>query len=123
VFAGAARPNLDVSGLYLTGAGLGAIAGLLLREAGYDVSAMGLAGTVTGGGLILALTTQTAGVLDNARTFAIGLGVVAAANLVLALRDDRRRQPSPIPSADTDTADSLELAHILGGNRKEVGHD
>lgn len=41
------------------------------------------------GGAILALTTQTSGVLDNALTYAIGLAVVAVTNLVLAVRLDR----------------------------------
>src|SRR5919108_822888 len=45
--AGAARPDLDVSGLYLVGAGLGIVAGLLLQRAGFDVSTIGLAVTVT----------------------------------------------------------------------------
>lgn len=89
VLAGAARPGLDTSGLYLTGAGLGAVAGTLLRRAGYEVDAMGLAVTITGGGLILALTTQAPGVLDDARTFAVALVVIAVANIVLALRDER----------------------------------
>jgi len=68
---------------------LGAVAGLLLQRAGYDVSPIGLAGTITVGGAILALTTQTSGVLDNALTYAIGLAVVAVTNLVLAVRLDR----------------------------------
>ena len=89
VFAGAIRPDLDTSGLYLTGAGLGAVTGLLLQRAGVEVSPLGLAGTITGGGLILALTTQFPGVLDNARTYAIGLGAVAVANIVLAVRPGR----------------------------------
>ncbi len=42
VLAGAARPDLDIAGLYLAGAGLGALAGLLIARAGYAVSSMGL---------------------------------------------------------------------------------
>lgn len=33
VVAGAARPDLDIAGLYMVGAGLGAVVGLLLRRA------------------------------------------------------------------------------------------
>src|SRR5215212_3264798 len=43
VLAGAAKPNLDVSGLYLTGAGLGAAAGVLLQRAGFSADPLGLA--------------------------------------------------------------------------------
>lgn len=87
--AGAASPDLDISGLYLAGAGLGTVTGLLLQRAGFGVSAMGLAISVTAGGLALALTTQAAGVLDDARTYAAGLGVVAVAGAVLALAPHR----------------------------------
>jgi len=94
VFAGAARPDLDISGLYLTGGGLGIAAGLLLQRADFSVSPMGLALTVTAGGLILALTTQAAGVLDDARTYAAALGAVAVTNIVLAARTElARRRP------------------------------
>ncbi len=67
VYAGAVRPDLDLSGLYLAGAGLGVIAGLLLERAGYPVSTMGLAATVTVGGIILALTTNSALVGGHSR--------------------------------------------------------
>jgi hypothetical protein len=92
VLAGAARPDLDVSGLYLTGAGLGAAAGLLLQRAGFSVNPMGLAVTIAGGGLALALTTQAPGLLDDARAYAALMGAVAAVNIALALTP--RRQPS-----------------------------
>jgi hypothetical protein len=115
VLAGAAKLDLDVSGLYLTGAGLGILAGLLLERRGFDVSAIGLAGTITVGGLILALTAQTTGVLDNARTYAIALGVVAVANIAIALRADR----VPDRRATNDDDGSLDLAPI----RQEVRHD
>jgi hypothetical protein len=100
VLAGAARPDLDVSGLYLTGAGLGAIAGLLLQRAGFSVNPMGLAVTITGGGLALALTTQARGLLDDARTYAVLMGVVAAVNILLALTprsQPTREEPEPTP--------------------------
>jgi hypothetical protein len=119
VVAGAAKPDLDVSGLYLAGAGLGILAGLLLSRRGFDVSAVGLAGTISGGGLILALTTQTSGVLDNARTYAIALGVVAVANIAMAVGADRLPDPRSIQTPTSDADPSLELMHIRG----EVRHD
>ena len=84
VFAGATRPDLDISGLYLAGAGAGAVAGLLLQRAGIPVSAMGMALTIAIGGLILAFTTKAAGVLGDARFYAAALAAVAVANLALA---------------------------------------
>jgi hypothetical protein len=102
VLAGAARPDLDVSGLYLTGAGLGAAAGLLLQRAGFSVNPMGLAVTITAGGLALALTTQAPGLLDDARTYAALIAAVAAANIALALAprlQRRRTQPPATPPA------------------------
>jgi hypothetical protein len=87
VYAGAVRPDLDTSGLYLAGAGLGMTAGLLLQRAGFDVDALGLGLTVLAGGLVLALTTQAAGVLDDARTYAAALAAVVVTNVALAARD------------------------------------
>jgi hypothetical protein len=87
VLAGAARPDLDIAGLYLVGAGLGMTAGLLLQRAGVIVDALGLAVTVLVAGLILALTTKATGLLDDARTYAVALGAVAVTNIALAVRD------------------------------------
>lgn len=98
VLAGAARPDLDVSGLYLVGAGMGIVAGLLLQRAGFDVSTTGLAGTIAVAGLILALTTQAPGLLDEARTYAAAMGLIAIVNIVLALAPQLQRggqRPSP----------------------------
>jgi hypothetical protein len=103
VFAGAARPDLDVAGLYLTGAGLGAVAGVLLQRAGFSVDPMGLAATITAGGLILALTTQAAGLLGDARTYAVALAAVAVVNVLLALRDGREPGGRTIGDDGTET--------------------
>jgi len=102
VLAGAARPDLDVSGLYLIGAGLGVLAGLLLQRAGFSVSTIGLPVVVIGGGLALALTTQAPGLLEDARTYAAAMGVVALVNIVLALVPElqRTRVPAPLPAQD-----------------------
>jgi hypothetical protein len=107
VLAGAARPDLDVSGLYLTGAGLGATAGLLLQRAGFSVNPMGLAVTITGGGLALALTTQAPGLLDDARTYAALIAAVAAGNIAIALtpRLQRARTQPPATPPEHHTQD------------------
>jgi len=98
VYAGAVSPDLDIAGLYLAGAGFGMTAGLLLQRAGLDVDPLGLAVTVLVAGLILALTTQAVGVLDDARTYAAAIAAVALVNLALATRDalaSRRSAEAP----------------------------
>ena len=87
VFAGAARPDLDIAGLYMAGAGLGAVAGLLLRRAGIDADPLGMAVAITAGGLILTFAAQAPSVLEEARTYAALLVLVALVNLALAARD------------------------------------
>ena len=84
---GTTRPELDTSGLYLAGAGLGALAGLVLARAGFAVDPMGLAGTIAVAGLILALSTRSPDLLGDARTYAAALAAVALANFALAGRD------------------------------------
>lgn len=88
VWAGAGRPDLDIAGLYLAGAGAGASAGLLLRRAGFEVDALGAAATVAAAGLVLALAPQV-GELEDARTYAVALGLVALVNLLLGARAER----------------------------------
>jgi hypothetical protein len=116
VLAGAARPDLDVSGLYLTGAGLGAVAGLLLQRAGFSVNPMGLAVVITGGGLALALTTQAPGLLDDARTYAALLAAVAVTNIALAvaprLQRPREQPPAAAPARDTHDANLDSAGHL-----------
>jgi hypothetical protein len=89
VFVGAARPDLDVAGLYMVGTGLGAVTGLLLGRAGVDVDPLGLAVAITAAGLILTFAARAPSVLEDARTYAALLAVVAVANLALAARDSR----------------------------------
>lgn len=88
VWAGAGRPDLDIAGLYLAGAGLGASAGLLLRRVGFEVDALGASATVAAAGLVLALSPQVSELTD-ARTFAVALGLVALVNLLLGARAER----------------------------------
>jgi len=87
VFAGAARPDVDIAGLYMVGAGLGAVGGLLSRRAGVEVDPLGLAVAITAGGLILTFAAQAPSVLEEARTYAGLLALLAVANLALAARD------------------------------------
>jgi len=79
-----ARPELDTAGLYLLGAGLGVLAGLLLERAGVAVDPLGLAGTVVLAGLVLALAPQVAA-LTEARTFALAVGLVGLVNVLAGL--------------------------------------
>lgn len=84
MFIGEARPSdLDLTGTYLFGAGLGAVVGLLLRRSGFEVSEMGLAATVTAAGLLLALSPAWPEVLDDARTYAALIGIVGLVNVGL----------------------------------------
>jgi len=84
VFVQRARPDLDTAGLYMAGAGLGCVAGLLLARRGVAVDPLGLAGTVVLGGALLALSSQVAA-LTEARTYALAVGAVGLVNVVLAL--------------------------------------
>ena len=86
---GAASPELDASGLYLAGAGLGIVAGLLLERRGFRIDPMVLALTIALGGGLLALTTKSEGVIADARTYAVVLGVVAVAKIARAVAADR----------------------------------
>lgn len=60
---------------------------LTLRRAGIDVDPLGLAVAITVGGLILTFAAWAPSVLENARTYAGLLALVAVANLALAVRD------------------------------------
>lgn len=82
VFAREARPDVDIAGLYLAGAGLGAVAGALMARAGFAVDALGLAGTIVLAGAILALSGQVDAFVE-ARTFALAVGAVGLFNVVL----------------------------------------
>ena len=75
--------DIDTSGLYLLGAGLGAVAGILLARARFAVSDLGLAATVAAAGLILAISPTFPDLLYDARTFAIAIGLVGLLNVGL----------------------------------------
>lgn len=80
-------PDLDTAGLYLLGAGLGATAGVLLARRGFRVDPLGLAVTVALAGLVLAFARQWPEVLEEARTYALLVGLVGLFNVAVgALR-------------------------------------
>ena len=76
------RPDLDVSGLYLLGAGLGAALGVVLSRRGFSVDPLGLAITIAAAGLVLAVSSHWAGVLEEARTYAVLVGLVGLGNAI-----------------------------------------
>lgn len=77
------NPNLDTSGLYLLGAGLGATAGMLLARRGFAVDPLGMTLTVAVGGAALALESRYSSVLGDARFYALLLGAVGLVNVLL----------------------------------------
>lgn len=97
-YIGHVRPSdVDGSGAYLVGAGLGVSAGVMLARRGFDVSELGLGVTVAAGGLILALTPRE-DALDDARTYALALGAVGVFNVLMSVTGARAPgagRPSP----------------------------
>lgn len=90
MFIGEAKPaDVDLTGTYLFGAGLGSVVGLLLARSGFEVSDMGLAATVAAAGLLLALSPAWPDVLDDARTFAALIGLVGLVNVGLGAAAQR----------------------------------
>ncbi len=96
VFVGAARPTMiDTSGAYLLGAGLGAVGGALLARLRFTVGTLGLAATVAAGGLVLTVSPTAPEVLDDARIFAVALGLVGLFNVALGTTLGRRTRDQP----------------------------
>ncbi|MGI9184488.1 MAG: hypothetical protein ACR2GZ_05905, partial [Solirubrobacteraceae bacterium] len=77
------NPNLDTSGLYLLGAGVGATTGMLLARRGFAVDPLGMTLTLAAGGAVLALESRYSSVLGDARFYALLLGAVGLVNLLL----------------------------------------
>jgi len=74
--------DVDTSAGYLTGAGVGALAGAALDRAGFAVSLLGVAGTTAAAGLLFALEPSFPEVLGEARTYALLVGLVGLGNIV-----------------------------------------
>jgi hypothetical protein len=85
VFVRLVEPDLDTSGVYLAGAGAGALAALELGRRGFAVDAVVVAATTVLAGAALALTTL-GGAFTDPRTFAALLAALAVAQLVQAAR-------------------------------------
>ncbi len=85
VWIGEFRPqDVDIAGAYLAGAGLGLVAAAVLAARDYPITIAGLAATVTGSGLILALSSNSDAWTD-ATTYAIAVGLVGAVNVARGL--------------------------------------
>ena len=82
VYVRQVQPDLDLAGLYLAGAGLGATVGVLLSRAGFAVDPLGVTATIAIAGVILALEPRWTEVLGEARTYALIVGAIGLGNAV-----------------------------------------
>lgn len=90
VYARQGRPDLDIAGLYLAGAGVGASLAIAARRIGVRADPLGAALAIVLAGVILALSGEAAQ-LTEARTYALLVGAIGLINVVWALLADRRR--------------------------------
>ncbi len=91
------NPNLDTSGLYLLGAGLGATIGMLLGRRGFAVDPLGMTITIAIGGVVLAVEPRYSSVLGDARVYALLIGAVGVVNLLLgAFAHDELPRRTPV---------------------------
>jgi len=89
-YAHEARPDLDIAGLYLAGAGIGACAAVAAQRLHVKADALGATLTVVVAGAILALSGEFAELTD-ARTYAEFVGAVGLVNVAWALLASRSR--------------------------------
>ena len=82
VYVRQVQPDLDLAGLYLAGAGIGATVGVLLSRAGFAVDPLGATATVAIAGVILAFEPRWTDVLGEARTYALIVGAIGLGNAV-----------------------------------------
>ncbi len=87
-YARQSHTGLDIAGLYLAGAGLGATLAILAQRAGIRTSPLGATATVVVSGLILAFSGQSDR-LTEARTYALLVGAIGLVNVVWALVGER----------------------------------
>lgn len=90
-----ARPDLDTAGLYMLGAGAGAVIGVLLARRGFVVDALGLAATITAAGALLAFAGQWPDVLEETRSYALLVGLVGLGNMVAGALGGGRSVSTP----------------------------
>lgn len=89
VYARQSRPDLDIAGLYLAGAGIGASLAIAARRAGIRADPLGATLAIVLAGMILAFS-GTADELTEARTYALLVGAIGLINVAWALLADRR---------------------------------
>ncbi len=91
------NPDLDTSGLYLAGAGVGASVGMLLAGRGFAVDPLGMTITIAIGGAVLAVEARWSSVLGDARFYALLIGTVGLVNVLMGAfaGDDRPGAPEP----------------------------
>jgi len=87
-YAREARPDVDIAGLYLAGAGIGACLAILAQRLGVKADALGAALTVVVAGTILAFADAVPELTD-ATTYALLVGAVGLVNIAWALLADR----------------------------------
>ena len=83
-YAREAQPDLDIAGLYLAGAGIGASLAVAARRAGVKADPLGATLTVAVAGVILAFSGEWSELLE-ARTYALFVGGVGLVNVVWAM--------------------------------------
>ena len=94
-------PDLDTSGLYLLGAGVGATVGMVLMRRGFAVDPLGMTITVAIGGLVLSLEPGYSSVLGDARVYAVLIGIIGLVNVALgAFAGDRVHTAHGTPARD-----------------------
>lgn len=87
-YAREARPDVDIAGLYLAGAGIGASVAIAVQRLGVKTDPLGAALTVAVAGTILAFSDLLPELTD-ARTYAEFVGAVGLVNIAWALLADR----------------------------------
>lgn len=80
-YAREARPDVDIAGLYLAGAGIGATAAVLARRAGIRSDPLGATATVAISGAILTFSGEWSPLVE-AQTYALLVGAVGLVNVV-----------------------------------------
>lgn len=79
-----AQPDLDIAGLYLAGAGLGAMVAVAAPRIGIRSDPLGAAGAIVAAGVILAFAGRWEPLVE-ARTYALLVGAVGLVNVIWAL--------------------------------------
>lgn len=92
-YAREARPELDIAGLYLAGAGVGATLAVLAGRAGIRTDALGATATVAIAGAILAVSGEWSQLVE-AHTYALFVGGVGLVNVIWSVLIDGVKAPA-----------------------------